>query len=234
MFKNLLTSAVFAGVGAGLCAALIQFAFVIPLLLEGELYETGARVHFNTDGSTQSVADAVALGGDWARHGMTVAFNMVTYTGFAFLMLAAMLMAQTRGVALTAKSGLVWGLCGFVAVQLAPAFGMSPELPGTIRTEVGGRQIWWAFTILSTAGGMALIAFGRSSALPVLGIALIALPQIVGAPSLDTYFGVAPPELSGEFAARSLGAAAAGWTLLGGLTAFFYTRFANDPVTAPA
>lgn len=221
----------FAGLGAGLCAALLQFAFVIPLLLQGELFETGARVHFATTGSPQSSADAVALGTDWARHGMTVAFNVVTYTGFAFLLLAAMSVAAARGIAITPRAGLIWGLCGFVAVQLAPAFGMSPELPGTIRSEVGPRQMWWAATIVATAGGMALIAFGRSL-LPVLGAALIVVPHVIGAPSLDTYFGVAPPELSAEFAARSLGAAAAGWAILGWLGAFFHTRMAE--LGAPA
>ena len=39
MTKNLLTSAVLAGVAAGLIAALLQLTFVIPHLMEGELYE---------------------------------------------------------------------------------------------------------------------------------------------------------------------------------------------------
>ena len=54
MTRNLLASAVFAGVAAGLLAALVQFVFVIPTLLEGELYETGARVHFAENGTPQS------------------------------------------------------------------------------------------------------------------------------------------------------------------------------------
>lgn len=227
MFRALLTSAVFAGVGAGACAALMQFGFVVPLLLEGELYETGQRLHFATSGSTQSPADPVSLGFDLGRHGMTVAFNMVTYTGFAFLLLAAMMMAVMRGVALTPRAGLVWGLCGFVAVQLAPAFGQAPDLPGTIQGEVGPRQLWWAVTIAATAGGLALIAFARGI-WPLLAVPLIALPHLVGAPGLDTYFGVAPPELAAEFAARSLGAAAVGWAVLGWLCAVFFTRLAAD------
>ena len=54
MPMKLLTSAVFAGVAAGLIAALLQFTFVAPSLLEGELYESGAKVHFALDGSPQS------------------------------------------------------------------------------------------------------------------------------------------------------------------------------------
>ncbi len=233
MIRNLVTGAVFAGAGAGLCAASMQFLFVVPLLVEGELYEAGARVHFATDGTTQSTATAVSLGTDWARHGMTMAFNLITYAGFAFLLMAAMLVARSRGRRITARSGLIWGLCGFAAVQLAPAFGMPPGLPGTIQAEVWARQTWWIVTILATAGGMVLIAFARP-ALAFAGPVLVLAPHLVGAPSLETYFGVAPPELAAEFASRSLGAAAAGWTILGGLCAFFLGRPAKSPIPAHA
>ena len=90
MNQKLLTSAVFAGVAAGLIAAALQFYFVIPTLLEGELFEGGTRVHFGADGSPQSERGAPGLGGDFGRHLMTVGFNIVTYVGFGFLLLAAM------------------------------------------------------------------------------------------------------------------------------------------------
>jgi predicted cobalt transporter CbtA len=59
-----------------------------------------------------------------------------------------------------------------------------------------------------------LIAFGHSY-LPLAGVVLMVIPHLLGAPHLDTFFGVAPPELAAEFATLSLGAAAAGWVLLG-------------------
>lgn len=226
MTKNLVSSAVLAGVAAGLIAALLQFSFVIPALLEGELYETGARVHFATDGSTQSEKGAPGLGGDMARHAMTVAFNIVTFAGYGLILLAAMVFASQKGHALTARSGLIWGIAGFVAVQLAPAVGLPPELPGTPAAEVGPRQIWWAGTILATAVGLGLIAFGKSW-VPLVGVVLIALPHIIGAPHLDTYFGVAPPELSAHFVSLSLGVALAGWSLLGFFCAWFWLK-ANE------
>jgi len=223
MIQKLLTSAVFAGLAAGLIAAALQFAFVIPMLLEGELYETGARVHFATDGSTQSISEAPGLGTDWVRHGMTVAFNLVTYTGYGLMLVALMALSNMRGYRLTTRMGLVWGLCGFIAVQLAPAIGLPPELPGTPAAEITPRQIWWIMTILCTAAGLAMIAFTRGI-LPLIGVALIAAPQIYGAPHLDTFFGVAPPELSAHFVTQSLGTAAAGWTALGFFCAYFYVR----------
>ncbi len=229
MAKNLLSSAVFAGLIAGLIAALLQFVFVIPLLLEGELYETGARVHFGADGTPVSERGAPGLGGEWGRHMMTVAFNVVTYTGYGLLLAAAMGFARERtGLLITAKNGLIWGLAGFIAVQLAPAVGLPPELPGTPAAEITPRQIWWICSILATAGGLALIAFGQSLLMHVAGLLIILAPQLIGAPHLDTFWGVSPPELSAEFVTHSLGYAAIGWATLGYFVAFFLARGETD------
>ena len=223
MTKNLLTSAVLAGVAAGLIAAMLQFTFVIPHLLEGELYETGERIHFATDGSTQSERAQPPLGSDFARHGMTVAFNMITYTGYGQILLALMVFANGKGHAITPRIGLIWGVAGFVAVQLAPGIGQPPVLPGAIGSEVGPRQAWWAMTIIVTAIALALIAFGKGW-VALLSVPLLLAPHVIGAPYLDTYFGVAPPELSARFAMLSLGSALAGWSCLGFLCAWFWTR----------
>lgn len=226
MTRNLVSSALLAGVAAGLIAALLQFAFVIPSLLEGELYETGARVHFATDGSTQSEKGAPSLGGEMSRHAMTVGFNIITYAGYGLLLLAAMIFAEEKGTRLTPRSGLIWGVAGFVAVQLAPAIGLPPELPGTPAAEVTPRQIWWFATIIATAAGLALIAFGKGWT-ALLSVPLLLAPHIIGAPHLDTYWGVAPPELSAHFVTLSLGTALAGWSLLGFFCAWFWTK-ANE------
>ena len=73
---------------------------------------------------------------------------------------------------------------------------------------------WW---------GIALIAFGGIG-LALVGVALIAAPHLYGAPHLDTYYGVAPPELAAHFATRSLSVAAASWVILGTLAGFFWSR----------
>lgn len=224
MNQKLLTSAVFAGVAAGLIAALLQFYFVIPTLLEGELFEGGDRVHFSASGSPQSERGTPPLGGEFGRHLMTVGFNIVTYVGFGFLMLAAMAVAEMRGLAkITPKQGLIWGLAGFIAVQLAPAIGLPPVLPGTIGADVDARQMWWLGTILASIVGLWTLAFGRG-VLALGGVVLLALPHVIGAPVLATYWGVAPPELAAQFVTFSLGSAAAGWTCLGFLAAWFWTR----------
>ena len=210
MTKNLLTSAVFGGVAAGLIAALLQFVFVIPALLEGELFETGARIHFGANGSPESDRGSPGLGTEWARHAMTVGFNVVTYVGFGFLLLAAMAFAELRGLTtITPKQGIIWGLAGFIAIQLAPAIGLPPELPGTPAAEIGPRQMWWLGTLVASGLGLWIIAFGRGY-IALGGVVLLLIPHIIGAPHLDAFWGVAPPELSAEFVTLSLGAAAAG------------------------
>ena len=214
MVKNLFVSAICAGIVAGLIAALLQFIFVIPVLLEGELFETGARLHFGNDGSPQSDRGVPGLGDDWGRHSMTVAFNIITYTGYGLILAAMISYTALKGSIIPSRQGVIWGLCGFIAVQLAPAIGLPPELPGTLATEIGPRQMWWLGTIVATAVGMGLIAFGRSY-LPLGGIAIILVPHLVGAPHLDAFCGVAPPELAAEFATLSLGTSAAGWAVLG-------------------
>jgi len=224
MLKNMLTSAVFAGIAVGLIAACLQFWLVTPMLLQGEMYESGALVHFATDGSTQSTPARPNLFEEPSRHLLTLGFNIVAWTGFAFFLVAGFALFERGGSEMTARTGLIWGLAGFVSVQLAPSIGMPPELPGTIRAEVGARQAWWFATVICAVAGLALLAFGRG-VLPVLvGFGLLAVPHVIGAPQLDTYYGVAPPELSSSFATRSLGVSAAAWAALGLIAATLWVR----------
>lgn len=224
MLKNMLTSAVFAGVAVGLIATILQFWLVMPMLLQGEMYESGALVHFATDGSTQSTPARPDLLADLSRSLMTLGFNTVAWTGFAFLLVAGYALFERRGGTLTVRQGLLWGLAGFIAVQLAPAIGLPPELPGTIRADVGLRQAWWMFTVLCSIAALGMIAFGQGPLPIIVGFGLLALPHIISAPALDTFSGVAPPELSSNFATRSLGVSAAAWAVLGLIAAALWVK----------
>ena len=193
MVRHLLVSAVLAGAAAGLIASALQLTFVVPALLEGELFESGERLHFVMDGSPQSERGVPSLDGDLVRHGTTVAFNLVTYLGYGLILTAAMVFSERYGHAVTARSGLVWGLVGFIAVQLAPAIGLPPELPGTPASEVGPRQAWWLFTVVSSAAGLALIAFIRGPVL-LAGVCPSAAPT--------SHWRPAPRHLLGSRSAR--------------------------------
>ena len=121
MFRHLLTSALFAGLAAGLLATILQLAFVVPLIFEGELYETGARLHFSATGSPQSPVGHPSIWVEPARHIGTFAMNLVTWSGFAFILIAGFALAERTGSRIDARTGAIWGLCGFIAIQLAPS-----------------------------------------------------------------------------------------------------------------
>jgi cobalt transporter subunit CbtA len=225
MTRHLLTGALFAGLAAGLLATLLQLTFVVPLLLQGEAFESGLQIHFSATGSPQSEVTHPDIWAEMSRNTGTLAMNLVTYTGFALLMVAGFALAERSGAArIDARRGAIWGLGAFVAVQLAPAFGLPPELPGTIGAEVGPRQIWWLGCVAATLAGLAAFAYGRGAVVMGAGVLLIAAPHLIGAPTIDTYFGVAPPELASLFVARSLGVAAMSWVLLGVIAGALWSR----------
>ncbi len=247
MFKRLFSSALLAGAAAGLIAALLQFVFVQPVLLHAELYETGELMHFvptdhgEASGHDHGAAAAPASetpassshaehpGIDFARDGLSVLFSILVYAGYGLFLTAAMALAASRGVTVTAHQGLIWGVAGFAAVQLAPAFGLSPELPGMSAADVVQRQIWWLGTVAATAAGLWLIAFGRNWAFWGLAVALILAPQLIGAPHPDEFFGPTPPELAAQFAGRVLGVGLAAWAFLGLAAGWLWSR---EPETA--
>ncbi len=227
MTGKILSSGLFAGLAGGLFAALLQFTFIVPLIAEGELYEDGTRVHFTEIGA-QSDAGAPSLVSimteDPTRHLGTLAFDFVSFTAFAMFLVAGFAIAEKRGHRIDAGRGLLWGIAGFVAVHLAPAFSLPPELPGMIAAPLQDRQLWWVGTVLATAAALGLFAYGRSALLAGLGIVLIAAPHIVGAPHYDQYFGQTPPELSSLFVARSLGVGAMAWSVLGLMAGALWAR----------
>ena len=222
MLARILVSGLFAGFAAGLVAAVLQLVFVQPVLLQAELYESGRLTHFGTAEAAGAVAAAGGI--DWLRDGLSVLFTTLTYTGYALILVAGMALAQDRGAAITARRGLVWGLAGFVAVQLAPAAGLPPELPGSSAADLGLRQIWWFATVGATASGLALIAFAKGWPARAVAAALILAPHAVGAPHPEAFAGPAPPELAGMFAGRALGVGLAAWALLGLFAAHFWLR----------
>jgi cobalt transporter subunit CbtA len=224
MLRHLLTSALIAGLGAGLAATVLQIAFVVPLILEGELYESGTLLHFSATGSPQSPVTHPDIWAEPARHFGTFAMNLVTWSGFAFILVAAFGLAERTGANITAQSGAIWGLSGFVAVQLAPAMGLPPELPGAIGADIVTRQLWWTATVAASIGGLGLFAFGRGAGAVGAGAVLLLAPHVIGAPELDTYFGVAPAELSAHYAARSLAVGAAAWAILGTVAGAVWSR----------
>ena len=219
MFIRIATSALLAGAAAGLIAGLLQLVFVQPLLLHAELYESGKLVHFGG----QAVSAVQNVGGfDFQRDGLSLALTMVVYTGYAFVLVAAIALAEERGYELKIRDGILWGIAGFVAVQLAPAFSLAPEVPGVAAATAQDRQFWWFPTVAAAAIAMWLIAFANKPALWVLAIVLLVGPHLVGAPSPEEFEGPVPPEIASLFAVRALGVGFVAWVIAGLFAGYFW------------
>ncbi|MES2144148.1 MAG: CbtA family protein, partial [Pseudomonadota bacterium] len=195
----MMASAMFAGIAAGLFAALLHFAFVQKYLLLGEQYESGVSVHFagvagaangaatsamNEPDSTEARPEgnaqdaAVVPTGTFERNAWTALFFVVLYLSYGLLLVAGMALARRFGQRVTPSDGILWGIAGFASLQLAPALGLAPNLPGIAAAELADRQLWWAATAMATATGLALIAYGRRPLWIGLAVVLLALPHL--------------------------------------------------------
>ncbi|OHC24179.1 MAG: cobalt transporter [Pseudomonadales bacterium RIFCSPLOWO2_02_FULL_63_210] len=227
MFKRIAQTAGFAGLLAAIVLTLLQSFWVTPLILQAETYENSAPAaevqaehsHAATPAHSHD-AEAWAPQDGWQRTLATGLSNLVVAVGFA-LMLAGLFTLRAPG---QTWQGLLWGLGGFVTFSLAPSAGLPPELPGSAAAELLLRQYWWLGTAVATAAGLGLLAFGRHWPLRSIGLVLLALPHLIGAPQPEVHASLAPAALEQEFILASLLTNALFWAALGLAAAWFYSR----------
>lgn len=80
------------------------------------------------------------------------------------------------------RHGMIWGIAGFIALQLAPSFGLAPEVPGSTSANLESRQIWWFATTLATSLACWIFAFAQNRLVLGMGIVLLLAPHMIGAP----------------------------------------------------
>ncbi|MBT1262194.1 CbtA family protein [Pseudomonas sp. VS40] len=234
MIKRIAQTAGFTGLLAALLLTLLQSFWVAPLILQAETYEHAPAAtevaHAHTEGAAAHTHDAEAWEPEdgWQRVLSTTGGNLVVAVGFA-LMLAGLytLRAPTR----TAQ-GLLWGLAGYATFVLAPTLGLPPELPGTAAADLAQRQIWWIGTAASTAAGIALIVFGRNWLLKALGVAILVVPHVIGAPQPEVHSMLAPEALEAQFKIASQLTNVAFWLALGLISAWLFRRNRDDQYAA--
>lgn len=209
MITRTLLTGLLAGLAAGAVLTLLYIGKIQPLILAAETYEQGI--------------DA-AQSAPFMRFFDTFLFNILNGVGFGLLLAALLVM---RGRPMGIGPGVLWGAAGFAVFVLAPAVGLPPELPGSIKAPVEERQIWWLLTVAATAGGIGLLALQARRILKGAGMLLILLPHIVGAPRAEVYGEVLPAELAAAFVGVSIGAMALFWVVLGGVAGYCHDRFAG-------
>jgi cobalt transporter subunit CbtA len=223
-FKRIAAAALLAGVLAGLLLTAVQRIQVIPILLQAEVYEdNAAHVHANADDAHHHDAEAWKPENGWERTFYTAMANVSLAIGFALLLSAAMAL---RGGATSWRSGLLWGLAGYTIFFVAPALGLPPEVPGSEAAPLAERQLWWMLAVGGTSVGLALLLFARSTLMKILGVALLVVPHLIGAPQPAIHASTAPQELAHTFIFASALANAVLWLALGAFTGFFYHKLA--------
>ncbi|MHA7970234.1 CbtA family protein [Rhizobium sp. CAU 1783] len=240
LFRSLVFTSVLVGLIVGTVVTLAQFLGTTPLILSAEVFEGGdaaeshdagqgtVAAHDHGDAAATEAhdhhsADAWAPADGIERNAYTLVANILTATGFALVLNGLM---QISGRQSDWRNGLIWGLCGFVVVMLAPGFGLHPELPGTPAAPLLNRQVWWVGTALSTAAGLALLFFQRKPWAAAAAIVLIALPHVIGAPlPPDGEHALAPEAMSHRFVVVATLTSLLFWALLGALSGHFRRRF---------
>ncbi len=235
MIQRVLLAGLLAGAIAGAASFALQAAFITPMIQAAERYQSapagghpGPALPAASERTVEdgSPADTGHRRRGWQpedgleRTAYTLAADLGIGIGFALLLAGVMTVRRDGGW----RRGLVWGCAGFAVFHLAPTMGLPPKLPGMASAPLWACQLWWLETATATAAGLFCALFGRFTVLRVLGIALIALPHVIGAPQPDMPGLPMPALMVGRYVAQTLGVAALFWVLLGGLTGHLLAR----------
>ncbi|WP_079214709.1 CbtA family protein [Herbaspirillum robiniae] len=245
IFRRMASAVVIAGALSGVLLSGVQQLQVEKIILKAEQYEKAGEAaehaHQHEVAASAAAAGAAPVaaaehehehghdGDEWEpadgaeRTGYTVLANVSMAIGFALMMVAAI---AVSGRQVSWRSGLLWGLAGYVVFFVAPSLGLPPEVPGTLAAPLHARQWWWVMTAGLTAGGLGAIVYARAWPWKLLGVLLLAVPHVIGAPQPEVHGGVAPEELARAFIHATAMANAVFWLALGGLTGFFYRKLA--------
>jgi cobalt transporter subunit CbtA len=237
MIGRVILAALLAGIAAGLFYGAIQHVRLTPLILEAEKYENAGDGHAHdhaTAATTTEQAPAAEPAAEeeaWApadgteRTLYTFLASIVAAAGFAAMLAGVSLLT---GIRITGRNGMLWGVAGFLAVHVATAASLPPELPGMPAGDLLARQVWWVGTIIAT--GIAIWLFTQRGEMwaKVLAVILVALPHIIGAPLPPIHDSGVPAGLSAAFAANTIAAAALMWLAIGGLLGLAMDRLVKE------
>jgi cobalt transporter subunit CbtA len=238
VFRSIVFSAALAGVITGAAITGAQMVGTIPLIQKSEVYERKAEApaavaltaaaqpaHTHDHGAAAHSHEA-----EWEpteglqRNAFTTGANILTAIGFALLLAGIFAL---RGRAVSWREGLFWGLGGFVVFTAAPGLGLPPELPGMPVADLTLRQTWWIGTACATAAGLGLLVFRKASWAAILGLGLIILPHLIGAPQAPAGHTDVPETLSHSFVVAAVLTSLLFWALLGVLTSIAFQRISR-------
>ncbi len=241
MLGKIILSTLIAGLLAGFVMAGIQHVRLTPLILAAEVYEspeteaiaeaskpcvdTMPGMKMCRDEGPEHNPNAWQPEDGWQRTLSTSAASLLTGAGFAVLMVG---ISMLLNIPITKQNGLIWGVCGFIAVALAPAIGLPPELPGMLAADLHSRQIWWVATIFLTGLAIYFWLFARDYWWRIAAIIFAIAPQFFTPISTAKTEGNLPASLAAEFASSSLAANLAMWLAIGYFVSAALDRYQKD------
>jgi cobalt transporter subunit CbtA len=213
-----------AALAAGLLAAILitglQSIITTPMILQAEVYEAADTSHdHGTTDNAQHETDWMPEQG-MERLFYTFLANCGAGVGFALLLIVGM--SFNLG-ALGGGRGVMWGIGGFAAFTLAPALGLPPGVPGLAVPDEQIAQVWWVMTTVLSGVGLAAMVFGKSYVLKFLGMVLLVLPHVLGAP-VGSGESQVPAELAARFSASSIVLSAIFWVMIGYFSGLLFWR----------
>jgi cobalt transporter subunit CbtA len=233
MFRRVFFAAILAGIAASLVMSAVQHFRVTPYILAAEVYERNGHDHGHASSTVTPAPETHAWGPaeGFERTAYTVLANLLVSVAFALALAGVSLMLN---LPITLANGALWGLSGFLVFALAPSAGLPPELPGMPGGELWTRQVWWWFTVVMTAGGLAVLARNRRGAHLAIAAVLIATPHVLGAPAAPSHETSVPAHLASGFVANALATAAVFWVVLGFAMGFVNERTSKETLTHDA
>jgi len=244
MIGRYVLAALVAGLLAGGVLTVLQNFRLTPLIQAAEVYEKTDDVKKEAAGQAAGETAAPACketmpgmkmcpddgGTEWEpapgleRIGLTGVASLLAGGGFAAILAGLSLLLN---VPITRANGWVWGLSGYLAVHVATGAGLAPEIPGMPVADLLARQIWWVGTIIATGAAIYCFAIRKEYWALALGVVLLALPHIIGAPVAPEGETSVPPGLAADFAANALACAAVFWLVMGWLLGRILPSFAQ-------
>jgi cobalt transporter subunit CbtA len=237
VFRSIVFSAALAGLVVGAAVTAAQMVGTARLIQQGEVYERRAEaqpassVAGHDHASRDHAPEAHDHGAEWEpadglqRNAFTFGANILTAIGFGMLLTGIFAL---RGRPVEWREGLLWGLGGFLVFTVAPGLGLPPELPGMPVADLTLRQTWWIGTAAATAAGIGLLAFRREAWAAALGLGLIALPHLIGAPQAAEAHTDVPHALLHSFVVAATLTSLLFWALLGVITSIAFKRVSRS------
>lgn len=237
IFRRIIYTALLVGLLSGLVLSAVQIVAVNPIIFAAESYEAESKdaegVASGHDHGSHDHGDAWSPENGIERTLYTIFANVAAGIGFAAILLALMSQFQLSGITqLSAYKGILWGMAGFIAVFMAPAIGLSPELPGAEAAAVEKRQLWWTLAVVLVTIGLLTLTFAPFK-YKAIGLISLVIPYIVAIPTHqgpafsnpDPMVVEALTSLSQQFIINSAASNLLFWITLGVLASWALNRW---------